>query len=188
MTRVTLILWSPEEAARRAEELTASGFDVSVFSDRKSDPRALRHDPPDAFLIDLARSPAQGRELGGWLRRQKATRQRPLVFIEGDPEKTEKARALLPDAAFTTWESAAAEVSRAVAEAPKDPVVPGAMDAYAGASLVKKLGIREGHLVGLVDGPEGFEGLLRETPKGVRRRDESLPEGRPGVRACAGVR
>jgi CheY-like chemotaxis protein len=153
-----------EASEARAEEIRSEGFRVDVHSDRKANPRVLGEDPPDAFLIDLGRAPSQGRELGGWLRRNRSTRRVPLVFIGGDPEKTKKARDLLPDATFTTWDDAAADLDRAIVAPPTDPVVPGAMDAYAGAPLVKKLGIREGDRVGLLEAPSGFEALLNGLP------------------------
>jgi len=165
--RIVLICWDTESSEVRSEELRAVGFRVDVHSDRKANPRVLGESPPDAFVIDLGHSPSQGRELGGWLRRNRATRYVPLVLIEGDPEKTEKARALLPDATFTTWAGLAAEVARAIAEGPGDPVVPGTMDAYAGVPLVQKLGIRGGNRVGLVDAPDAFEDLLAGLPEDV---------------------
>jgi hypothetical protein len=43
---------------------------------------------------------------------------------------------------------------------------------YSGTPLARKLGIRDGHRVGLASAPEGFEGLLDPLPDGVdiRRR------------------
>jgi len=68
MKRVVLVHWSAEEAAERAARLREAGYDVSCHSDPRADPRFLREGPPDAFAIDLARIPSQGREIGGWLR------------------------------------------------------------------------------------------------------------------------
>lgn len=164
---IVLVCWDSAQAEVHAGALREMGYAARVFADRRENPRMLTDDPPDAFLIDLGRSPSQGRELGGFLRRQKATRHIPLVFVAGDPEKTEKVRSLLPDALFTTWDDASADLRRAIEAPPTDPVVPGAMDAYAGAPLVKKLGIREGHFVGLVAAPEGFEGQLEGLPEEV---------------------
>jgi len=165
---IVLVCWNAEEAETRSAGLRKSGFEVTVHADRRANPQEIAASPPDAYLIDLGRSPSQGRELGGWLRRNRDTRSVPLVFIAGDREKTEKARALLPDATFTTWEDAPGDIARAIAAPPTDPVVPGAMDAYAGAPLFKKLGIREGVRVVLLGADSGFEDQLRALPKGAR--------------------
>src|SRR5207245_8836797 len=42
-----------------------------------------------------------------------------------------------------------------------------AMAGYSGTPLVKKLGIKEGHAVGIVNAPEGFVQTLGELPRGV---------------------
>lgn len=128
----------------------------------------LCQDLPDAFVIDLACAPSHGRELAGWLRRQKATRSVPMVFIEGDPDKTNRVRAFLPDATFTTWGAVTKVLPEAIAQSRSDPIVPGAMDAYVGASLPKKLGIGEGSVVALLGAPEGFGQALTDLPRNVR--------------------
>jgi hypothetical protein len=52
------------------------------------------------------------------------------------------------------------------------------MAGYSGTPLAKKLGIKEGHDVVLVDAPDGFEALLDPLPGGVtlRRRLEGRPD------------
>ena len=45
------------------------------------------------------------------LRRHKATRSVPLVFVEGDPEETRRVRTLLPYATFTDWKGASAALA-----------------------------------------------------------------------------
>ena len=47
------------------------------------------------------------------------------------------------------------------------------MDAYAGTPLPKKLGIKSGSVVLLVNAPEGFEATLGELPKGATLREGS---------------
>jgi CheY-like chemotaxis protein len=167
MKRVVLVHWNAEEADERAARLREAGYDVSCHSDSRADPRSLRRGRPDAFIIDLARVPSQGRELGGWLRRQKATRNVPLVFIEGDPEKTQRVRDLLPDAAFTSWADIEARLADAIATPLARPIVPGAMDAYANVPLVQKLGITTGSLVALIHAPCGFEKTMGDLPDGA---------------------
>lgn len=41
---------------------------------------------------------------------------------------------------------------------------------YSGTPLVKKLGIREGHVVSTVDEPDEFRGLLEDLPPGPEFR------------------
>ncbi len=173
MKRIVLIHWNSDEAEERAGALRAAGYDVSCHTDSRANPRSLREDPPDAYVIDLRRIPSQGREIGGWLRRQKTTRHVPLVFIEGDPEKTDRARALLPDATFSPWDSIVGALGDAAATPVENPIVPGTMDAYAGVPLGKKLGIREGASIALVGAPEGFEERIEGLPSGATFVDES---------------
>jgi len=44
------------------------------------------------------------------------------------------------------------------------------MAGYSGTPLPRKLGIKEGHRVGLVDAPDGFDRTLGELPDGVETR------------------
>ena len=165
--RVVLVLWNESEAADRALGLEARGYEVKVFSDPKANPQLLAKSLPDVVLIDLGRSPSHGRELGAWLRRRKATRHIPIVFVKGDRAKTDRVRSLLPDAVFTDWENVTQDLVRAIGTPPSHPIVPGAMDAYAGAPLVKKLGIRAGSIVALVDAPEGLIDAMLDLPDGA---------------------
>lgn len=51
------------------------------------------------------------------------------------------------------------------------------MAGYSGTPLPKKLGIKEGALVGLIDAPEGFEGTLGALPAGASLTRTDLPDG-----------
>ena len=91
------------------------------------------------------------------LRQRRATRAVPLLFVEGDVEKTARVKALLPDAAYTTWRGLAGALRRSLAAKPKaKPVVPGTMAGYSGTPLPKKLGIKAGSAIALLGAPEGF--------------------------------
>ncbi len=135
-----------------------------------ADLRGLGANPPDAFLVDLTRLPSQGRAVALELRRAKGTRAVPLVFVGGDPEKTAAIRGLLPEAAFAEWCGAPEALERAIACPPAAPARAGggAMSAYAGAPLVKKLGIRPGTRVALLWAPVGFEAALAPLPEDVK--------------------
>ena len=169
MQRVFLIHWNAQEAAERAAHLQASGF--AVDHEPLAGPgllTALAHDPPAAIVIDLSRLPSQGRDVALLLRKRKATRHVPLVFVEGDPEKVGRVHELLPDAVYTSWIRIEDSLREAIASPPTSPVVPQSQfDAYAGKPLPEKLGIGPGSKVGLVDAPRHPD----ETPVVGRRTD-----------------
>jgi CheY-like chemotaxis protein len=170
VARVLIIHWNPAEAAARADRLARQGFDTYCFTDQRDGAgfRALRENPPDAVVIDLARLPSHGQAVGIALREQKATRMVPLVFIEADPEKTARVRGLLPDAVFTTWPRIGAALRRALRTPLQAPAVPGTFAGYSGTPLPRKLRIREGSVVALIHAPEGFEAKLAPLPEGAR--------------------
>jgi hypothetical protein len=131
--------------------------------------RSVRSNPPDAFVIDLGRLPSHGRAAAVWLRQQKPTRGVPIVFIEGDPEKTLATRKVLPDAVYTDWRRVRGGLKKAIAaRPPAAPVVPDTMAGYTGVPLVKKLGIKAGCVLALLGAPAGFGKTLGKLPEGVR--------------------
>jgi hypothetical protein len=170
MERVQLIHWNAKEAAERADRIRVLGYGVehdlvggSAFV------RRLGSNPPAAIVIDLSRLPSQGRDLALLLRKRKATRQVPLVFVGGDAAKVARVKELLPDAVYTTWARIGDALEGAVANPPKDPVVPESQSAaYAGKPLCEKLGIKEHMSVGLANAPEGFQATLGDLPAGVQ--------------------
>ena len=170
MPRVRLVHWNAVEGRERAAELRGAGYEVDYQAALgPADLRAMRERPPEAFVIDLGRTPSQGRDVALALRQQKATRAAPLVFIEGDPEKTARVRQLLPDASYTPWSGVGRALEGALRQPPPaEPIVPGIMAGYSGTPLPKKLGIRAGALVALLGAPEGFENTLGPLPEGVR--------------------
>jgi CheY-like chemotaxis protein len=173
VARVLLVHWKPAEAEPRAAALRKSGHEVRVLDpDGMPSLRALAADPPGAIVIDLGRLPSQGRAVATTLRQQRATREVPLLFVAGEAEKTARVRALLPDAAYTTWRGLSGALRRAVAARPKaKPVVPGTMAAYSGTPLPRKLGIRPGARVALLGAPAVFASkTLGPLPEGVQVR------------------
>src|SRR6185437_447881 len=117
----------------------------------------IREHPPELFLIDLSRLPSQGREIAGHFRRAKATRNVPILFVGGNPERVSAARKLIPDAEFAVWEEVRAAIKRAIKSAPRNPAVPSAMASYSASALPKKLGIRDNCSVMLVNPPNRFD-------------------------------
>ena len=172
MSYIRLIHWTDTEAEERAHRLRALGYEVASASfDRDALP-ALREDPPQAVVIDLSRLPSHGRDVAIGIRSHKSTRNVPLVFVGGQPEKVDRVKALLPDAHYTTWQDIGGELEDAIAHPPAEPEVPrSVMDAYAGTPLPKKLGIKSGSVVLLVNAPEGLEATLGELPKGAALRE-----------------
>jgi hypothetical protein len=168
MARVMLIHWNAAEAEPRLNALTKAGHDASLFIPHSSTAlKGLSADPPEAILVDLARLPSQGTAVAIELRRRKALRTVPTVFIGGLPEKLERPRQLLPDATFTTWPRIAAALRKALAAPPAHPVVPNTMAGYSGTPLPRKLGIKPEARVLLIDAPDAFEHLLDPLPAGA---------------------
>jgi len=175
VARILLIHWNlcgSRRGASNACVAKVSRPPASPIRETAPVSRALRENPPDAVVIDLARLPSQGQAVGIALREQKATRMVPLVFIEADPEKTARVRGLLPDAAFTTWPRIGAALRRALRHpsSSKDatPSFPTHSQVTPGTPLPKKLRIQEGSVVALVHAPEGFEAKLAPLPEGAR--------------------
>jgi len=174
MLRIRLIHWNAAEAEKRAAKLRSFGYDVDFEPFTPAALNLLRQEPPTAVVIDLTRLPSQGGDVGVALRKFKATRHVPLVFVEGDPEKVARIKHLLPDAAYTSWSRIRSSMHRAIAEPPAEPVVPrSTMEGYAGAPLAKKLGIKPGSIVVLIGAPSDFEGALGALPEGVTLRRQN---------------
>jgi len=171
--RVRLIHWKAGEARARAEQLEAAGFRVEFSLLSPPDLfRKLKSDPPDAVVIDLARLSSHGREIAGALRKQKATRHVPLVFVEGEAEKVARIKALMPDAVYTSWSRIRSALRQAIAHPPAAPVVPlGMMERYAATPLVKKLGIKPNVTAALLDAPPRFDRTLGALPDGAALQD-----------------
>jgi hypothetical protein len=169
---ILLIHWDAPEAEARVARLVAMGYAAS-FLNRAGPPllREITNNPPSAVLIDLSRLPSQGRDVGVALRLSKATRQIPLVFVDGLPEKVLVVRQTLPDAVYSTWTHLGEDLPRAMLRPPRDPVVPESVLAgYAGKSLADKLGLKPGSIVALLGAPPNFTDTLEPLPKDVSFR------------------
>lgn len=165
MPRILVIHWDPVEAGPLCDRIRREGFEASSYPCRGDGGfRSISESPPEAIVIDLMRMPSYGRAMGALLRERKSTRTIPLVFIAGDPEKTERVRELLPDAIFTDLLRVGPAVRRVIRQAPVEPVVPDG----ARIPLLRKLRIREGAVIALLHAPEGFEARLAPLPEGAR--------------------
>lgn len=166
--RVRLVHWNDDEGLERRKQLGALGVDA-LFETGHAGINALRRiraDIPDAVVIDFSRMPSHGREVAVALRRGKATRHVPIVFVDGEPAKVARMRQLIPDAAYTTWGRIKSALTRAIANPPRNPVVP--RDAGSDKPAVTKLGVKPGHTVALLASPKGFAATLKPLPANVR--------------------
>lgn len=155
MLRLRLIHWKAAEADRYLALLRDAGHRVEYYNEFSPQMmREWRKSPPDAFVIDLSRLPSHGREIAIALRQSKSTRTVPLVFCEGEAEKVEKVKAILPDAVFCSFAGLKAALRRLPKTLTREPVVPAAMmDRYAGRSVAQKLGVKPGDKVCLLEAP-----------------------------------
>lgn len=170
MKRVRLIHWNRDEARERVALLRAAGYAVEYESTLEPGMlRELKQWPPDAIVIDLERLPSHGRDVALALREHKATRHVPLVFAGGEPEKIDRVRQSLPDAAYTDWARIRGALRAAIARPPVNPVVPSSrLAGYSGTPLVKKLGIRDNFRVGLLSPPPEFKRVVGKLPAGAK--------------------
>lgn len=169
--RIRLIHWNMAQAEEHAAKLETSGYEVDFGPIDPASMKSLRSDPPDLAVIDLSRIPSQGRDVGIWLRKTKATRNVPIVFADGDAKAVAGARKHLPDATYISWSRIVSALKRAMANQPVDPVVPkSTMVGYSGTPLPKKLGIKPDSVVALVGAPPDFAATLGEIPEGVTFR------------------
>jgi len=165
---IRLVCWKEDRAAELEAELETAGFAVDAGAVDGSTFQTLGTSPPDAVVIDLGRLPAQGRDVGIMLRTRATTRHVPLIFVDGTEDKIARTRETLPDAVFATRAEMSVAVAGAIADPPAEPVVPSSnLAGYSGTPLPKKLGVKPGSTVALVDAPSGFVATLGELPEDV---------------------
>lgn len=103
--RAFLVEWDEHAARTRAAALRASGWDVEwEAEDGWRAYSLIRRQVPDVVVIDLARKPAHGRELGRSLHSTSSLRDLPVVFVDGDDRHRELARKAVDGAHFTSSE------------------------------------------------------------------------------------
>jgi hypothetical protein len=175
MPRVRLFHWKAAEAAPLIAELKAVGFSVGYDEDFHAYWPTRAKSLPEVFVIDLTRQPAHGREVAIALRGYKATRQIPIVFVDGDSEKVETVRRILPDAIYTSRVRLPAAIRRA--KPTPNPLVPAQMmDRYAGRTAAQKIGIGKDMRVAVVDPPPDYQKVVGELPEGAWLDEESSAE------------
>ena len=169
MPRVRIIHWKPEEAAPLVQACRQGGMEAEYDTGDVSGAavgRALRQNPPDVVVIDLSRLPSHGREIAVWMRSVNATRHIPIIFVNGEAEKVEKVREILPDAAFTTTARVRSAVAAACRKRVQDPVQPPTMmERFKTRTAAEKLGIKEGSAAAVIDPPRDYATVIGELPK-----------------------
>jgi hypothetical protein len=165
--KVHLIHWRPEEAAPRIERLRALGHEVVyVPPDNSGILKHVRNSAPQALIIDLTRLPAHGKVVGVEMRRVPRIASIPILYVEGDPAKVEAIKALLPDAIYTSWPRIGAALKKAKPlDAPIVPRSESSFEQYAGTPLAKKLGIKPGMKITLLNAPDGFDRATADFPE-----------------------
>lgn len=175
MNPILLIHWNEAEVEDRVQRLREAGFPLLVLTSVPNGPADLKcilEKPVDAIVIDLSRRPSLGRDVGLALRSRKSTRHIPIVFVDGEPDKVSRVKSVLPDAVFTEWPNIGTAVKTAIKNQPVNPVVQNVMAGYSGTPLPKKLGIKPGITVALVNAPEAFERTLDPLPDGVLIKED----------------
>ncbi len=177
LQRVRLFHWRASEAKPLIAALRASGYTVDYPGDQANGSwRSLRESPPLAAVIDLTRLPSHGRYVAAEIRATKSIRHIPIVFVDGDPDKVDSIRKVLPDAVYTSRARLASALKRVKPLA--DPVLaPRIMD-RTDRTTAEKLGIKAGARVALIDPPPDYLRALGTLPKDVSLEedpDETLP-------------
>jgi CheY-like chemotaxis protein len=171
MPCICLFHWKESEIAERSARLKNIGYDVIGIWDGNGALKKVRESAPIAIIVDLTRLPSHGKSVAIMLRQSKSTRPIPLVFIEGDPAKTDTIANMFPDASFTTWSRIKEDLKKAIVQNPVEPVVPESESGFgSGVPLVRKLMIKPDSVLGLVKAPPGFDRTLGELPDRVTIR------------------
>ena len=114
--RLFLVHWNATEAEEQASKIRSDGWNVEVEAeDGARAGKLIRENSPDAAVLNLTRLSSHGCETAIYLRSVKATRDVPIIFVDGREEVVEKTRAKIPDAVYTT----SAELADALAKLSK---------------------------------------------------------------------
>ena len=166
MAKIVLIIWNQDEAEEHAGLLRDAGHQVEPYSAVSPGIlKLLRNATPQALVIDLNRLPSHGIQVA------LAVRKIPIVFIEGDPEKTAKAKAKVPAATYTNWKKLPTLLKRV------DKLTPSAssgspMDLYKETPLAKKMGLDKVRTIIAIGAPRNFVNVL---PSHIEVVDEHMP-------------
>jgi hypothetical protein len=173
MPRVRLFHWRADEAQPLIATLRAGGYTVEYPGDKINGSwRSLRESPPLAAVIDLTRMPSHGRWVAAEIRATKSIRHIPIVFVDGDPEKVEAIRSMLPDAVYTSRSRLISALKRV--KPLTDPVTPPRIMNRTDRTAAEKLGIKAGARVALIDPPVDYVRVLGKLPKDVALEEDPV--------------
>ncbi len=102
--------------------MRAAGHDAEYDALRGNETtKLIRANPPDAIVLDLSCLPSHGRDTAAYLRGTRYARHIPMIFVDGEAEKVEGVRRLMPDAVFTTLKRLPAALKKACAKRVVNP-------------------------------------------------------------------
>ncbi len=92
--RLLVIEDEPSQVELLRYNLTKQGFDVRIAMDGDEGVEAAREDPPDLILLDWMLPNLSGIEVCRQLRRDRATREVPIIMLTARSEERDKVRGL----------------------------------------------------------------------------------------------
>lgn len=100
--RLFLIHWNKAEAEGLAAPLRVRGWEVQIEGeDGQRAWKRITANQPAVVVIYLRRLPSHGRMTARALRSQGATRNIPIIFVDGAADKVAVVREQVPDAVYT---------------------------------------------------------------------------------------
>ncbi len=101
MARIYYVHWDKDETLDTVRALRESGHRVRYeYESGREAWNVLKTSPPDALVISLSRLPSHGRRVAAVTAEYKKLRELPVVFVGGEGDKTQIARAEFPNALF----------------------------------------------------------------------------------------
>ncbi len=169
MPRVRVVHWKAPLAGPLVATCRAAGLEVEFDSVRGNETiKLIRTNPPDAIVLDLNCLPSHSRDTAVYLRGTKYARHIPLIFVDGEPEKVDAVRSMIPDATYTTLKRVSAAVKKACAKPVTNPIIPTPMmERYGNRTVAQKLGIKEASSVAVIDAPRDYASALGPLPENV---------------------
>ncbi len=109
------------------------------------------------------------------------TRQVPVVFVDGDPDKVAITKRQVTDMFFTTRAKLLSAINSARKQRLANPIAPGRLFSYHTRTAAQKMGIAKDARVGVIDGPRDYERVIGEVAEGV----EFVEGAQPGCTVLA---
>jgi DNA-binding response OmpR family regulator len=105
MKKLILFEWDAERAAKRADMLRKSGWEVEIESeDGKRGGGKVLNEKPDVVLFDLSRKPSHSRATAEAIRGYKSGKGLPLIFLDGSEEDKRRVEERIKGAIFISSE------------------------------------------------------------------------------------